>query len=505
MINHNLQLIYLTGNTIQKNHIYLEKNGIQYELNLQQDLIQHIFNIELVNTFLEQYQEQQLFLQFHDIIFISIWENHDRVIREIPDKCKELYIRNSFCEEILFSQANKEQLKIISIDYSNICRFPNFSEFHSLERIILSHSNLNQCYHEFPNTLLEFNVLGNNLNQHNFSFDKIKKFIMNKNIKFKLNMNDNHFHFESIPQYVTNKYLFLRQKTYRFHFRREENIVQQNIHHFIMENKQTNNLNVLTQNNQTVHLSSINKNINKSIEIMKNYIIINQLSLVKLNSVDDLINEQTRKFIKRNMPFFKEHFMNRPIHTSTKMSYIDLLSHVWTIMMNHKEKNSIWERFQTEIGESNGYCFTGQVNRLMNVLVYFVEGIKVSISMKEEIQNSISVILPKIETLVNSTKDEITKRMEFHDLMCEVENLFYWIPEDLKEEEKITVEYKEGWMNEIVDTYKNELYKKVQYKNKDGECFNCLVSWEGYLLFKDMIVGEYIEKNNQIIFWEENV
>jgi len=80
------------------------------------------------------------------------------------------------------------------------------------------------------------------------------------------------------------------------------------------------------------------------------------------------------------------------IHSKMNITYNDLLERIWQLIKNHSEKNNLIERLKTEMHDSYIHCFTGRINRLINSLSRFIEGVGITISEKEELQNEITII-----------------------------------------------------------------------------------------------------------------
>ena len=74
----------------------------------------------------------------------------------------------------------------------------------------------------------------------------------------------------------------------------------------------------------------------------------------------------------------------------------ELFQMIITIIENHPQKKEMKERLKIELTDAIGMCFTGRMNRMVNALVGFVDGIQIGLSVKEELQMRISAIVKKL-------------------------------------------------------------------------------------------------------------
>ena len=204
--------------------------------------------------------------------------------------------------------------------------------------------------------------------------------------------------------------------------------------------------NVLTNNIQTVHISSINICVNKAI-----YIIIEESQ--KYLSVDRPLNKLLKSPLRIGSPYYYNWFLNiidpflnqfkdisfkaalikwiedKSIHTIHKITFKQLITMIMTIIENHRQKENMKQRLIVELKESVNLCFTGIINRMVNALVGFVDGIYIGLSVKEEIEMKISVLIKQlIDKKIN--KETVQEQMiEFFSQVGEKDN----ISDDYKE------------------------------------------------------------------------
>lgn len=181
-----------------------------------------------------------------------------------------------------------------------------------------------------------------------------------------------------------------------------------------------------------------------------------------------IIKEMLALFVElkltTNTTSIKEYIDNRVFETSAEkhsvlgVTYKDLFFQIWLVILNHPEKNNLVERFYTEIRDSFGMCFTGRMNRLVNVLVGYIDGVVVNISLKEEIQISIQRVIKKLN---DSKIDFITAKKEIREILYyDYDNSDPNDPNNY-----ISEEYKITWLEGLNDYRPDPVVIKVQEYN----------------------------------------
>jgi hypothetical protein len=236
---------------------------------------------------------------------------------------------------------------------------------------------------------------------------------------------------------------------------------------------------------QTVHITSICSSVSKSIMKIKKltqdlYIeskkenLLNQFMYtfygsyinndIRINWFEDDIIRGEFNFIEKILLYTKsavsnitsylnnetetKHYLetaitDMSIHTKTKITYSELLARVWILIKNHEHPNDFIANVKIELKSSVGMCFTGRINRLVNSLIGFIDGITVGISVKEQLQLEIGNIIAKLG------KKELT----YEDSVKEITLLFE--DPEIKEDETVTEYYKQAWLDALED-YKPE-------------------------------------------------
>ena len=477
---------------ISRNLIKFKIDNLIYYQTIDGDERLTIFNRNYMNIYLERFHETLNYpVSYDDICFISVNENHDQIINDLPRNLTELFVKSSMCTELIIPDNTAENILLINFDKTNMNIFPDISQCRQLTNLILNRSNLNSFLinYELPQTLMKLNLAWNLFNNNSFNFNKI-----NRNFSY-LNLNNNHFNYNTIPLNIRDKQPFLQQGTYVFNRITFNNVANENIRNFVQNIRNTNipNTNFATTifTGQSVHLSSVNKSVVKSVtkidewinkrecyvknitikdvrevfinnnriienetivenEIISNFSFLNALvNLFNIqnynkngnkngnNIIDDINNNNIDVNDTKILDFLEKKFNMADKHTILKLTYKKLFEKIWCVAINHPEKKDIIDRLKIELLDSIGFCFTGIMNRLVNSLVGFIDGVNVGISVKEEIQLSMQQIINKL----------INKKIEYIDAMREVEGVFKDIPKD----ENITEEYKNVWIEALKD------------------------------------------------------
>jgi len=343
-----------------------------------------IFNRGLVNILLEPYQELEGIIYTYDDI--------------------STMIINDFYYPELHEDINDEVLpkglKKLEIRRSNLNILPEFPQ--SIEKIIIGSSEIHldeAHFTKYPNLKqVELNVLSfiNPSVPTNF-YKKITLKHERRNINPIYRGIDTHINLDDTIDY----------RDYR-----DGRLYEYNPPVIVLE-PNTNAIAHLVNNSQSVHISSINKAICKSITIINelaekyplvekplNYIIkpknvfkkaLNYITRL-FKPLDDTIDDSNQEI--------QNWFFSREIHSLHQITFAQLFEKVVRIIIHHEHKEGLIERLREELTEAIGMCFTGRMNRLVNSLSGIVEGVKVSFSIEEQIQLESQKI---IERLNNKT------------------------------------------------------------------------------------------------------
>ena len=475
-------------------YLQFTKNGQLYTDKLTGDNALNIFDEQLTNVYLDKYVEEiNEVVTYNDIEVLYLLKNND-LIQGLPHNLKYLHLKSATLQELPISDIVAPNIEVIFIDFTNLRVFPDISKCVNLRELTINHSNLTSLQFSYllPPKLQVLNLRYNNITNLDFTIFKTHP-------KLKINLSYNHLTNESINNLlmVNNKADLKMQNKYTHNRISHINYNAIEIQHFMHNlNNNNNNLadtpipgNVLSANTQTVHLSSINKTIVTSFVEIEKYIKTHQLT----HKIEDryLVNEITTSFKHHNLNFNNQtltdtdckafltaKLSDKTKHSLIKVSYMELLSIIWNIIHTHSQNTNLIERLHSEMDDSVGKCFTGCLNRLINVLVGYVDGVIVSISLKEELQMSIQRLMDKFikkERNFKQTKEE----------MVQLLNQDYEIDKD-DPNNYISQEYKATWLYALQD-YRPDptlciFYENIySHKPKTLENVRCYISYDNVI------------------------
>jgi hypothetical protein len=512
----------LDGTKLTKNHIIFRHNNIDYTVNINGDERLNIFKRNLMNIYLEQFEDTIGNITYDDIIYISTLENHDRIINDLPNNLKGLFIMSSMCNEIVFNENVKQNIEFVSIDKTNINVFPNIYGCINLYSFKINHSNITDfnINYSLPNKLREFNLSNNNITNNQFSYNKLLE-LLEKNKMVKYSFSDNYLVYNLFPEKLQRKCNLLRQFTYKYNPISFRNVGQDNIRNFVNDiidndNADT-NINNILNSSQTVHLSSVNKSVVNSVNNIKDFIKKHNITQTKLKNNTKLLNHNVLEIIinyfrrkgnyddiigcktdqdlydyfvyEYNVSIFCERYngINSYIntrHSITELTYLETFELVWSVfcyLIRHDktyDPNDLLERLYIELNDSIGYCYTGKYNRLINSLVGIIDGVYVGISSQEEIQMEFGRI---VEKLNKNLPD-----YPYEKALCDAKEIFKNVGDDIN---------KDDWLNALYDLEPSPI--EINYNN-----IKYLQTWDELILdihTKD-ILG--VKQNNKIYFIE---
>lgn len=207
--------------------------------------------------------------------------------------------------------------------------------------------------------------------------------------------------------------------------------VQEALDEFEAIRGETHQENNVLSSSQTVHISSINNCVIQAIEIIKKEYI--HYPLIR-NPIDALLNGEPTNSVNSELSSLRQNIKrwnNDPTqHSVHRITFKELFGMIMTIIENHLSKDDMKERLITELMESQGLCFTGRINRMVNALVGFMDHIQVGLSVKEETQLKITALIKKL----------IDKKIKKEKAKEEMMELF----SGLGEEDNISDSYKQA-------------------------------------------------------------
>jgi hypothetical protein len=479
---------------ITKNHIIFQYNNNLYIDNLYGDNILNVFNVNLMNIYLEKYEDNIGKVVFDDITHISVIENRTERINILPSGLKSLSVMNSMCTRLILSDEVKHTIEYIFMNQTNLTEMPNIQNCNKLTIFKINFANIQAFNISYclPESLREFNMANNLISNEQqapkyiFTYDPLINKLTQPEYS-KINFGNNHLNFDLFPEVIQGKCNVIRQKCYKFHPVNLRNVGDENALNFI--GRVYNEVGTSTPTNilnstQTVHLSSINKAVKASFETIQNYITNNNIvihtTFKQLNS-----DKLYKQFLKRCSPdIFK--FINIKVnlkntYSLTHKTYMETFYMVWGVIsyLSCKktfETNDLFDNLIMQLTDSIDVCFTGIYNRLINSLVGILDGVYVGISSSEEVQLRFGQIIKELSTSTKSPNDAFLFAM----------NEAYCV---LNEADSISIE---TWINALLDLAPD--LESFVHNN-----ITFMKNWENLIIdIKGNIIGEYIESINNI-------
>ena len=190
-------------------------------------------------------------------------------------------------------------------------------------------------------------------------------------------------------------------------------------------------------NEQTVHLTSINKSVSQSFDVIrKEYDILPQV----ITPIQLLFREENPH--DADVIALKEAIQEwRTIpHKVHGLTFGSLFTMVMTIVggqPDEETQRNMKQRVLAELRDALDKCFMGRINRLVSSLVGFVEGVSVHLSAKEEVQMKSLLI---VKALTKRTINRVEAREQMNTLL-----------EEFDDEDGITEQIKQGYLSALDD------------------------------------------------------
>ncbi len=400
-----------------------------------------------------------------DIKYLEI-NNYNKKTIEINKSIEVL--KMNLTSLIEFPRINGNKISSILIKTAKIERIPDLSHLTNLEELKVEDAYINQINYPFPINIKNINLTYNQLKDDIFDnlsfypkdlveFDIGHNFITKhppKNIRHKVKYSNNNIEEKLIFIQVIDDAMWDRDRDVNMRYmdnirnaarnnndnNNDINRVLDNLGNMAAEIRNDNvrrdlnnyratvrldtrpNQPNMFDTRQTVHITSINdsasRSIKKILELTENYPIVEDFE-------DDIFYNFYGNFVMRFLFYsskiwrIKLILNDTSVHSITRVTYKKLLERVWQLIKHHEMKRDLIERLKTEVEESLGYCFTGRINRLVNSLTGIVDGIGITISTKEEVQNEINLVIKKLsENKINKEKalEEFEQIFEGRDL-----------------------------------------------------------------------------------------
>ena len=436
------------------NHILFEtpeRPNVCFVKSLVGNDVINVFDRHIMNLYLEQFIDRIGFeITYDNIIGISVYENNDNVINDLPIHLRHLRIGCSSCTSIVLSSSVKQSIQFISIDESNMTTLIDISDCPQLTTCQINQAAITDFSPDYPlpSNLTTLNLSKNlisNTDPHVFAYDTIRDAIIDKKTcKFKKTCVDfsyNTLTFDQFPDDIAMRCNIVKQNKYNYIPITRRNVGHLNIQQFLENQFDTAAPSLVSQitGSQSVHLSSINKSVVASIDAIKQFIKEKGLSVVTVSTkktglLDNCFTHHTDEFYefyafckKYNLKEQMDEFFSvKTVHSVTRLTYAETFDLVWTAITNAESvsKDDALERLSIELTDSNGVCFVGKYNRLINSLIGIVDGVCVGISKGEEIQLEFERIIVRLNETINLPNTTPEKDADaFSSALCEAKHI----------------------------------------------------------------------------------
>lgn len=410
----------------------------------------YFYHRDLMDVYLLKYQDSHnMTVTYDDITYMSGFDNEDVRITDLPANLEEFYLTRGYVETFSMSDATSANIQKIRIDHTNINSLFDVSKCPKLTELRINHANLSG----------KLTIAANNLRVLNLRYNCITEFEIDGNAsKIKLdfchnNLSERFMETSNTHHIMQGRYKHYRRAVYVPPPQPAQNGTEYRpAYHPPAQGAQ--NLTQLTKTGnvytggQSVHLTSVNHAVRASVNAFHTYVAANNLTHNPnyMSEIRECFPGATVALIKTYKDDVK--------FSLIKLTYHELLEIIWRIVCHHHNKRDIIDRMIIEIDESNGVCFVGRINRLVNSLSGILSGVVVGVSRKEAIQQSISHLMTVfIKKFTECGDDNGLKKILYIKTRADMENIMDYDSAGNAPDhpEHISFEYKQSWIAGLND------------------------------------------------------
>jgi hypothetical protein len=178
-------------------------------------------------------------------------------------------------------------------------------------------------------------------------------------------------------------------------------------------NNTINNVKTTSEQGENIHNSDIQDSFSKSV-----------FTIMKYNAPknSNYLNSVYYYYLTDGFDIFTNLRVCYIISTNCKLptivsrcgvTYMEIFEKIWSITETHKDRIEMRQILKEEILAGANLCFTGQVTRIVNSLCGFIDGIQISYSENEQINNVVIAIMRRCEndTTLNAI-EEVKKSLD---------------------------------------------------------------------------------------------
>lgn len=375
---------------MSKTWVMLEKDGQIYKYILYDNT--HVFNRDLMDIQIEGWNPD-VFLTYDDIVCVRTHDYHTSIRRidELPPTLTDLYIRSSNITDIPVFQPDVKSIQL----YGTNIEEPTSEQQDELRRL-------------YPRALIAIDSLA-------FMFKK-QPVVQPREYQGYTRGYDS----DENSDYSDDDY-----SQYSYRGSDDDN----NLVGTYTE------LNHPLDTDQTVHLTSINHTVLQSIQILREKSQEYPQVLKPIHLLFENEEEGDNTGLRSALREWRD--QTQKVH---QITFGELFHIVMTLVDGHPNeeiRENMKQRVLTELREAIGMCFMGRINRLVSSMVGFVEGVTVGVSVKEELQMKILLIV----------KNWTDKRIDGKQARRQMKTLF----ENVGEEDGITDYFKQENLSALDD------------------------------------------------------
>lgn len=394
----------------------------------------HVFNRNIMMILLEQFEDKVY--TFDDISTIIVNDYRRTTIEDIPNNLKKIEILNSSLNELPQFPVS---IETIIINTSNIVLSENFSKYPNLKELKMGVlSDTNSTYH--PSLIFKHIKIGKWSHRDRmiptnrypleggYPVGNQTRDEIEKQVKSLIN-NSQSVHISSVNKNICESLLKIDELSAKY-TKRENPILD------IFPPNEIGTVDTVA----TIATNNFSLTISKLFNFMNPYnrLVPIVVPIVPVVDFSSLFNDS--KLIKEIKIWNTEN----TVHSIHKISFSQLFEKIVRIIVNHEQKVNLIERLKIELTDSIGYCFTGRVNRMVNSLVGCVEGIKVSFSYKEQILIESQMIIKRL----------VDKKITFEKAQEEMKEIFN---DDEVRKDPLLVELEAVYIESLADYNEDEI------------------------------------------------
>lgn len=346
--------------------VIMEKEGQQYKYSLYNN--SHLFNRDLMNIQIEGWN-MDVFLTFDDIICIKT-ENfypQERRIEELPKGLIELQIRFANIVELPVFPPNIKKIQMFDTG------------------VVLDEDKMLELQKMYPDATITIS-----------SVPSMKREVAIPTYYRFTHINDENDENDEISRYTYDSY-----SDYSFNGDDDDDDDFFNMDKHVLNNK------------QTVHLTSINQSVMKSIEV----IFKESEKYPPIYDPVEILFEEINGLDEITLKFAIKEWIEKSFEVK-EITFCSLFTQIMKIVHgqpNEETRKNMKIRIKTELYDAIDKCFMGRINRLVSSMASFINDVEVYLSAKEELQMKSLLIINRLNNLninIEQAREQMVELLE---------------------------------------------------------------------------------------------